>query len=629
MPGWAAFLLRPGNLAILLLMSMAGIYLRLKMPTIVDDAFITYRYAQNLAAGRGMIFNPHERILGTTSPIYAVIMSVVIELGGRPWVASLALDCVLFPVLGAIILGFGRLCGRPQVAYLSLLLLFHDIQSVLPVAGLETGVFIALVYGALLASAGLRHHLAALLAMLGTLTRPEGLLALGIVMVPAVWDFRARRMRPEWRQALFIGVAPLGVAVLLSYAFYGDWLPQTIRAKQAQTDLQRVWLPFSRFVVDKQLLTYGNLNLWGVLEWFGFAVMLMRIPALRPVALWFVSYLLFMHFGRAPLYTWYFTPIHAARMMAIATGAVVIAEAAACLTLRIPGARWFSAAGLRAMRFAMALLLLIVIAPGHVEASMELFMRHLWRSPAVLECKGYERTGPWLRTHAGPYDEVATPEVGYIGYFSRRRIFDPVGLVSPLNERQMRKRSFWDRVWRRKSSHVVYPFDINGFAALPAHFAGTYQPVRAWRNDRFLTVAFDRRTTATQQFVGTVYSEYPGLMPKWRTLDYLIPGSPGFEPGTAIWLFGNANSVRHLEFSLTPDTDREATITLQTAIDENDRMTTAAAAARYEGGRFVFDNPTTAPIVEITVGLRERPAMRRYLRVGRADPATSPAAQMK
>lgn len=406
-------------------MALAGIYLRAKMPTIVDDAFITYLYAQNLAAGRGMIFNHHERILGTTSALYAVIMSVIIELGGKPWIASLVLDCLLFPVLAAVILGFGRLARRPGIAYLSLLLLFHDIQSVLPVAGLETGLFIALVYGALLASAGGRHHLAALLAMLGTLTRPEGILALAIVMAPAVWDFRARRLRADWRPALFIGFGPIAVAMLLSHAFYGDWVPQTIRAKQAQTDLQTVWLPFSRFVIDKQFLSYGDLNLWGAVEWIGFAVMLTRIPALRPVALWFVLYLLFMHLGRAPLYTWYFTPIHAARMMAIATGALAIADTVTGLAGRILGTHRFSASGLRVVPFAGAMLLLVVIAPRHVEASMELIMRHIWRNPQVLECKGYEHAGPWLRTHAGPYDEVATPEVGYIGYFSRRRIFDP------------------------------------------------------------------------------------------------------------------------------------------------------------------------------------------------------------
>ena len=34
----------------------------------VDDFYITYRYAGNLAAGRGFVFNPGERVFGLTDP---------------------------------------------------------------------------------------------------------------------------------------------------------------------------------------------------------------------------------------------------------------------------------------------------------------------------------------------------------------------------------------------------------------------------------------------------------------------------------------------------------------------------------------------------------------------------------
>ena len=40
-----------------------------------DDAFVTYRYADNLAAGRGLVFNPGEPVLGTTAPGWAVVLA--------------------------------------------------------------------------------------------------------------------------------------------------------------------------------------------------------------------------------------------------------------------------------------------------------------------------------------------------------------------------------------------------------------------------------------------------------------------------------------------------------------------------------------------------------------------------
>lgn len=63
-----------------------------------DDAFITFRYAQNLAAGHGLVYNIGERILGTTSPLFALILSLPALLGlDLPLVAqilNILFDCL-------------------------------------------------------------------------------------------------------------------------------------------------------------------------------------------------------------------------------------------------------------------------------------------------------------------------------------------------------------------------------------------------------------------------------------------------------------------------------------------------------------------------------------------------------
>ena len=48
----------------------------------LDDAYITYRYAQNLATGHGFAFNPGDHILGTTSPGHALLGAVVYASSG-------------------------------------------------------------------------------------------------------------------------------------------------------------------------------------------------------------------------------------------------------------------------------------------------------------------------------------------------------------------------------------------------------------------------------------------------------------------------------------------------------------------------------------------------------------------
>src|SRR5260370_7749062 len=47
-----------------------------------DDAYITFRYAANLARGLGLVFNPSEHVLGTTSPLFTVILAGVGRLVG-------------------------------------------------------------------------------------------------------------------------------------------------------------------------------------------------------------------------------------------------------------------------------------------------------------------------------------------------------------------------------------------------------------------------------------------------------------------------------------------------------------------------------------------------------------------
>ena len=43
----------------------------------VDDAYISWRYAKNLVSGNGLVFNPGERVLATTAPLYALLLAAV------------------------------------------------------------------------------------------------------------------------------------------------------------------------------------------------------------------------------------------------------------------------------------------------------------------------------------------------------------------------------------------------------------------------------------------------------------------------------------------------------------------------------------------------------------------------
>ncbi|MBZ0295216.1 MAG: hypothetical protein K8L99_21815, partial [Anaerolineae bacterium] len=61
--------------ALLLLLSLA-IWLLLMHQFRLDDSFITYRYARNLAQGQGLVYNQGDAVLSTTAPLYAMLLAL-------------------------------------------------------------------------------------------------------------------------------------------------------------------------------------------------------------------------------------------------------------------------------------------------------------------------------------------------------------------------------------------------------------------------------------------------------------------------------------------------------------------------------------------------------------------------
>src|SRR2546427_11263191 len=60
-------------------------------PHPIDDAYITFRYARNLAEGLGLVYNPGEWVLGTTAPLWAMLLGGGYRLGltALPWLATI------------------------------------------------------------------------------------------------------------------------------------------------------------------------------------------------------------------------------------------------------------------------------------------------------------------------------------------------------------------------------------------------------------------------------------------------------------------------------------------------------------------------------------------------------------
>ena len=67
-----------------------------------DDAYASLRYASNLAHGQGFVFNPGERVLGTTSPLHAFLLAALGKVFGITHLVAITVILGLFASLGLL-----------------------------------------------------------------------------------------------------------------------------------------------------------------------------------------------------------------------------------------------------------------------------------------------------------------------------------------------------------------------------------------------------------------------------------------------------------------------------------------------------------------------------------------------
>jgi len=209
----------------------------------IDDAYISFRYAANLARGVGLVFNVGERVEGFTNPLWTLLAAGCIRLGTDPVVVMplLALVCLmaLVPVLRAA----GRTLtpehdhaglGAAGLVAASMAMAFYASS------GLETVPYTLCLAAAL--TALLRRQARAFvgLTLLAWTLRPEAAL-LGLCGL--LWFARDESPPRHLSLRIALGFAALGLPLLAArYGYFHDLVPNTARAKPPSLALGLAYL---------------------------------------------------------------------------------------------------------------------------------------------------------------------------------------------------------------------------------------------------------------------------------------------------------------------------------------------------------------------------------------------------
>jgi hypothetical protein len=222
-----------------------------------DDTYISFRYAINLAAGRGFVYNFNEWVLGTTTPLWTLVLAAMSRIGipmdAAALMLSLAAD-IATAVLIWRILGRLEYSVSVSVGAAILFLCTFDYFS-LARSGMETSFFVLLVVATLHEVSAHRFTPAGLLCGLSCLARPEGLV-LVILLLVSMWRRRDRVARPDALGAIALLLLVIGCWAVFAVWTFGSVVPQSILAKAATTHgagLGRLsWSNLVRFLLKGQ-----------------------------------------------------------------------------------------------------------------------------------------------------------------------------------------------------------------------------------------------------------------------------------------------------------------------------------------------------------------------------------------
>ena len=433
----------------LLILLAARLLFWTTLPYATEDAYITFRYAKNLAIGNGLVYNPGERVMGFSSPLWTVWSALGCRWWGSPvtwarlWTVT---GDVVTLLLVAVLLR--RHASRAAAWCFAGFFAAWPFFAAVAVSGLESSVMLTLmVLAAVLSERGSRGAGPALAAL--ALVRPEGLVAALAIALRA----RARD------RLIALALVTLGLGAL--WLYFGSPLPQSALAKASiyghPGPIQgRHWwdwlLPFP--LGGAPTVAEGvHLFLLSVLM---APAVVMGVPVLWParrsalgltVAAALVIWLGYALLGVAYFFWYLVVPL---------AGLLILAAAGMPRIVRTPA---------------------VYVSAGLYVVGLWSIALQLYVGRAKLELGTFGAVAEYLAANARPGEKVLLEPIGLVGYRNPLVVVDEVGLVSPAVATRRAQGPGWytDVVARERPDWLVVR---RGLLASGATFAGRWPPLR-------------------------------------------------------------------------------------------------------------------------------------------------------
>jgi len=441
-----------------------------------DDWFITLTYSKNIAKGNGFVFNHPPATLGTTTPLFALLVALISLVFYKVELSVIAVFFTAFCWISIvwILFLFRRAWGLEnwQVCIMSLVILGMGWRQGL---GMEAYLFAFLL--TLTISLFLSNHysLAGFTSGLLFLTRGEGILIVPVILVTILLHHKSYKVD---KKIVLKKIAK----VLLSFAIvffiwfvyaelnFGHFLPNTLSAKVAQGQ-SNLWNTFLPTLVTRWFNLWGKrfepvpgLNFYKIIALLGLLNSLAKDRRWLIWAAWITLYITGYSLLQVAAYGWYQIPIIFVLNIFFGLGLVKI------INILIKLSKTY-----KYMRF---LLFIFVLAVIWLVANPEWNLKQ--PIPGDQRGESYINLSKWLVENTDSCESVAYIEIGYLGYYTNNKIIDLAGLILPEMIPYLVRRDVTGGFWKYSPDYYIYLPDFDwALSAIRAdpRFNQEYQPV--------------------------------------------------------------------------------------------------------------------------------------------------------
>lgn len=381
------------------------------IPHTYEDAFITFRYAENLASGNGFVYNLGEKVLGTTAPLFVMILALLRFLGISCIAGSMTVNLLSEGVTTIVIYKILKENSSGRAALIGpLLYAFSPSNISWAISGMETAFYTAILSLAFYNLLKENYRNSLLFACIAFVVRIDGIGALGIISLAVLLNARKINFR--------IFIFPLLIVLvweLFSYLYFGSIVPNSIPAKlalyakQSPGAAQNLKLILAKFIIKGKYLS----SICSALFLLGAYVAIRSNRKFIPMILWFFAYYAALILSKVHIHGWYYIP---PLFVYITYGGLGIAYICAKLKRKIAE---------RILVPVTVMVLVIASAyPIYSKINQMILEREFETSVRI-------PLGIFIKNHTPPDSRIYLEPIGIIGYYSQRYIYDDAGLVSP------------------------------------------------------------------------------------------------------------------------------------------------------------------------------------------------------